>query len=684
MDTILTIVKLLGGLGLFIYGMKLMGDGLENAAGEGLKKILEKVTKNPLIGVIVGAVVTMVIQSSSATTVMVVGFVNAGLMNLAQAAGIIMGANVGTTVTAQLVAFKLDDIAPIFVFVGAMMVMFVKGKRRREIGNIILGFGILFVGMGTMSEAMKPLTSSPIFQDILTTVGSHWYLGLIAGALITAVLQSSSATTGILVALATAGALNINEALPIIMGCNIGTCITAMLATVGTNKTAHRAAMLHLIFNVVGTIIFLPIIVPGFLGRFVSYFSSDVNRQIANAHTIFNVINTIIMVPLIPVLCKIVEKLIPGEDDEKVGPKYIDDRLLETPVIAAGQVLKETIRMSNKSKLSLELAMDAFMKNDEKLAEKVYENEQIINNLEECITNYLVKLSKCELSDKEKNIVAATFHVVNDIERIGDHAENLADLTIQKINKKLRSILIPNIVQFVLLLVMLVVGTLVAIPAIQNVFDELGTKDTLPAITLWFADFLNKALQCWYIPVIIILAIVGGIIAYINTPKGKYNFDYFKYKMPIFGELIYALDFSRLMKAMLLNLRNGMRIQEAIEVSKNVVKNYVMLSIIETSINNILIGTSWIEPFEKAGLSKPMVTEMLKIGMQTDLTEMMEKLIEYMEIDIDNIMTKIMKALPQIVYAIVGVVLIFFVLVVLVPCIQVYMGNFLFSAYGVG
>ncbi len=254
----------------------------------------------------------------------------------------------------------------------------------------------------------------------------------------------------------------------------------------------------------------------------------------------------------------------------------------------------------------------------------------------------------------------------------------------EKINKKLRSILIPNIVQFVLLLVMLVVGTLVAIPAIQNVFDELGTKDTLPAITLWFADFLNKALQCWYIPVIIILAIVGGIIAYINTPKGKYNFDYFKYKMPIFGELIYALDFSRLMKAMLLNLRNGMRIQEAIEVSKNVVKNYVMLSIIETSINNILIGTSWIEPFEKAGLSKPMVTEMLKIGMQTDLTEMMEKLIEYMEIDIDNIMTKIMKALPQIVYAIVGVVLIFFVLVVLVPCIQVYMGNFLFSAYGVG
>lgn len=249
------------------------------------------------------------------------------------------------------------------------------------------------------------------------------------------------------------------------------------------------------------------------------------------------------------------------------------------------------------------------------------------------------------------------------------------------LNKKIKSILIPNIVQFVVLLVMLVVGTLVAVPAIQGVFDELGTDEELPAITLWFADFLDLAMAYWYIPTGIILLIVGAIVFYINTPKGKYNFDYFKYKCPIFGELIYALDFSRLMKAMLLNLKNGMRIQDAIEVSKNVVQNYVMLSIIETSINNILIGGSWIEPFEKAGLSKPMTTEMLKIGMQTDLTEMMEKLVEYMEIDIDNIMTKIMKALPQVVYAIVGVVLIFFVLVVLVPCIQVYMGNFLFDAY---
>ena len=251
------------------------------------------------------------------------------------------------------------------------------------------------------------------------------------------------------------------------------------------------------------------------------------------------------------------------------------------------------------------------------------------------------------------------------------------------LNRKLRGILIPNIIQFVLLIVMLFVGTLFAIPAIQGIFDELGTKETLPAITLWFADFVNKLIQYWYIPTFIVLAVVGIIVFYVHTPKGKYNFHYFKYKMPIFGELIFALDFSRLMKAMLLNLRNGMRIQEALDVSKNVIQNYVMLSIIETSLNNILIGSSWVEPFEKSGLAKPMITEMLKIGMQTDLSEMMEKLVEYMQIDIDNIMNKIMKALPQVVYAIVGVVLIFFVLVVLVPCIQVYMGNFLFSAYGV-
>ncbi len=250
------------------------------------------------------------------------------------------------------------------------------------------------------------------------------------------------------------------------------------------------------------------------------------------------------------------------------------------------------------------------------------------------------------------------------------------------INKKLKNILIPNIAQFALLLVMLFVGTLFAIPAIQNLFETVGTTETLPTITLWFKEFVDKVILYWYVPTSIVIGIVVGIILYINTPKGKYSFDYFKYTMPIFGKLIFSIEFSRLIKAMLLNLNNGMRIQEAIEVSKNITKNYVMRSILETSINNILIGQSWIEPFEKSGLPSSMITEMLKIGMQTDLAEMMEKLVEYMEIDINNTMDKIMKVLPQVVYSIVGVVLIFFVLVVLVPCLQVYMGTFLFSAAG--
>ena len=251
------------------------------------------------------------------------------------------------------------------------------------------------------------------------------------------------------------------------------------------------------------------------------------------------------------------------------------------------------------------------------------------------------------------------------------------------ITKKIKSILIPNLVQFAALLIMLVVGTLVAVPAVQNVYDTVGSTDTLPAITLAFSAFINGLLEVWYIPTFIIIAIVTAIIFYINTPKGKYNFHYFKYTMPIFGKLIYSLDFTRFIKAMLLNLENGMRIQDSLEVSKNVVSNYVFLSMVETSINNILIGASWIEPFEKSGLSSAMQTEMLRIGMQTDLTEMMQKLVEYMEIDTNNILDHIMRVMPQVVYSIVGIVLIFFVLIILVPMLQVYMGTFMFSAAGI-
>lgn len=250
------------------------------------------------------------------------------------------------------------------------------------------------------------------------------------------------------------------------------------------------------------------------------------------------------------------------------------------------------------------------------------------------------------------------------------------------LNRTLKGILIPNLVQFTLLFVMLIVGTLVALPTIQNLYESIGSQATLPAISLWFSGVINWILKFWYIPTTLILGIAAAVVWYINTPKGKYNFHYFKYTMPVFGQLIFAIDFSRVMRAMLLNLNNGMRIQEALDVAKNVSKNYVLLSILEASINNILIGQSWIEPFERSKLATPMMTEMLKIGMDTDLAQMMEKLLEYMEIDINNLLDKTIKVLPQIVYAIVGVVLIFFVLVVLVPCIQVYMGDWLLSAYG--
>ena len=265
----------------------------------------------------------------------------------------------------------------------------------------------------------------------------------------------------------------------------------------------------------------------------------------------------------------------------------------------------------------------------------------------------------------------------NSLQQAVEYLDNSTAIT-----KKIKGILIPNLAQFALLIVMLFVGTLYALPQVQGVLDSLGaSKDVIPAATLAFQAFLRGFLKWWPIPAAMIVAAIAGVIAYIQTPKGRYKFHYFKYTMPIFGKLIFLLDFSRLMKAMLLNLKNGMRIQDALEVSKNVVNNYVMLSIIENSLNNILLGESWIEPFEKSGLASSMITEMLKIGMQTDLPEMMEKLVEYMEIDINNTIEKITMVLPQVMYSIVGVVLIFFVVIVLVPMIQIYFGNFLFDMY---
>lgn len=431
------LIGLFGGLGLFLYGMKVMGDGLENAAGEKLKLFFGKIASNPVKAVFTGAIVTAAIQSSSATTVMVVGFVNAGIMNLYQAAGVIMGANIGTTITGQLVALNLTEIAPLFVGIGALIVIFSKGGKVKEIGSIILGIGILFIGMKSMSGSMEPLAKSEGFKSLVATLSFNPFLGVLVGLGLTAVVQSSAATIGILMALAQNGVLPLAVALPVLFGDNIGTCATALLSSIGTNKNARKAAVIHLSFNIVGTIIFMFLLKP--VNYFITALTPDnVSAQIANAHTFFNVTNVLIQIWFIKYLVAFANKVIPGEEvAEHLGVQYIDDRLLETPVIAVGQCQKEIVHMAQKSKECLEMAVESLKTGDEELIKKVGETEDFIDLLEEEITKFLVKLSNEELSKQQVDIVTSMFHVVKDIERIGDHAKNVSDLSREKINKRL-------------------------------------------------------------------------------------------------------------------------------------------------------------------------------------------------------------------------------------------------------
>lgn len=426
------VTGIFGGLGLFLYGMKLMSDGLENVAGEKLKGILEKITSNKVIGVLVGTIVTAIIQSSSATTVMVVSFVNAGLMTLTQATGVILGSNIGTTITAQMVSFNLEVIAPIFIGVGAIVMMSAKKKRIKDLAYIALGFGILFMGMGLMSSSLKPISNLQIFNDFISVIGKNHFLGVLVGLTMTAILQSSSATTGILVALANSGNIDMNVAFPIILGCNIGTCVTAILAGLTANRTAKKAALLHLLFNIFGTVLFLPF--SDKVVRFVNYLTPDnVARQVANAHTIFNVVITIFILPISKYFVMLVNHILPDDEGkESCGAIYLDKKLLETPIVASGQVIKETIRMANKAKNNLELAMEVFLNWNEEKMKKVYANESIINTLERDITEYLIELSQHNLPEENAKLVSQAYHTINDIERIGDHAENIVELAIQK------------------------------------------------------------------------------------------------------------------------------------------------------------------------------------------------------------------------------------------------------------
>lgn len=444
MESLFLIINLLGGLGVFLFGMKIMGDGLENLAGEKLKGIFDKITSNPLKGVATGAIVTAIIQSSSAVTVMVVGFVNAGIMNLSQAAYVIMGANIGTTITAQLITFDFDAIVPLFIAIGAFLVLFTKKKNFKELGHIILGFGVLFLGLTLMSDAMSPLRESPVFTKLILSLKGHVLLSLLLGIGMTAIIQSSSAVTGILVALASVGSIPIDVAIPVLYGTNIGTCVTALISCLGTTKTAKKAALIHLFFNVIGSVIFLIPPVSNLLLTTVTTLTPGVDggvvaKQIANAHTIFNVINTILILPFTKYLVSLVNFLLPGKDEEEVdGVKYIDDRLLETPTIAFGQVTNEIIRMGTLAKENIETALKGFTDNNEDSINKVYRIETLINTLETDITKYLVKLSNSDIGEEQRTTIAAYFHAVNDIERIGDHAENIADLAKNKLSRKVK------------------------------------------------------------------------------------------------------------------------------------------------------------------------------------------------------------------------------------------------------
>ena len=433
------ILEVFGGLGLFLYGMKVMSDGLEHMAGGKLEKIIEVLTKNKFFGVIVGAIVTIIVQSSSATTVMVVGFVNASIMSLTQAIGIIMGANIGTTFTAQLVSFKLTAIAPVAIGLGVMVKLFAKDKKVVQIAEILIGFGILFFGMDVMKGAMKPLRSYEGFTTLLLSFGSgsviDLFLAVLTGFAVTAIIQSSSATTGLLVALASEGLLPIEAAFPIVLGSNIGTCVTAMISSIGASKNARRAALMHMIFNVTGAALFLVPFVRHFTIDLVKNFAVSSQRQLANAHTFFNITNTLILLPFAAPIIKLVEKAVPITEDEHArysDMKYLDDRILETPSIAIGQVIKEVLHMGNLAKKSYNYSKKAILEDDIDVANKAFKLEKALNNLEHSISKYMYEFSSKDLSPEQRNIIEGLFSTISDIERIGDHSDNISELAVYK------------------------------------------------------------------------------------------------------------------------------------------------------------------------------------------------------------------------------------------------------------
>lgn len=427
-------ISLIGGLGLFLYGISVMGDGLQKSTGPKLEKAIGLLTSNIVMGVLVGTVVTGIIQSSGATTVMVVGFVNAGIMSLYQAIGVIMGANIGTTVTAQLVSFDVSILSSIALGIGIVLHMIgSKGKPMiKNISEILIGFAILFIGMRFMKDAVSPLSQYPIVKKILSELSDKPILALLAGLVMTTILQSSSASMGILIALASQGLMPLSAALPILYGDNIGSCTTSLISSIGANKNAKRAATMHLCFNIIGTILFM-LILNKPISIIVKYLDpNDAARQLANAHTLFNIINVIILLPFSKFIVKLAILIIPEKADEKDEgdsvTKYLDSRMLETPAIAFGNIIRESLRMGRKAKECFISSQEALVNKSQKKINETLEKEKLINNQQKKIIDYLIKLSNTGLDAKMRKSLDLLFHTINDIERVGDLSENIAEL----------------------------------------------------------------------------------------------------------------------------------------------------------------------------------------------------------------------------------------------------------------
>ena len=436
-EVAIQIILALGGLGLFLYGMKLLGDGLELAAGAKLRVILEKLTSNKFLGALVGIVVTAIIQSSTAVSVMVVGFVNAGLMTLTQGMGVIMGATIGTTVTSLILSFNIAQYMPVLICIGAFMVSLSKKNNTKYAGQIIAGFGILFFGMTTMSDNLKPLAELEFFQNIITSV-SNPIIGILFGTVFAAVVQSSSATVGVLQALGAAGAVALPNAVYIVYGIHIGACVTSVISSIGATKAARRTSLSYVIFCSMGVLMFtlITMFTPYIL--WLQRATDNVSLQISLVHIIFSIGSTLVMLPCNGIIIKIACFIIRGEESTEKEPcrlKYVDERILKTPPIAVNQITKEIHRMGVLAKRNFLLSMEALLEQDKKKIEQVEENEEVIDYLNHTIAGYLVKINALAIEDADREKIGKYYHVVSDMERIGDHAENICEIAQMQIDK---------------------------------------------------------------------------------------------------------------------------------------------------------------------------------------------------------------------------------------------------------